>query len=118
MTTTQKTVQERPEMVARFVKATIEGWKSFMENPAPALEEIKKANPNMTDGQIAYGMQKLRDLKVVSGGDAAKMGIGIMTDERWKKTADFMVASGLLKPTTDYKKAYTTQFVKDLKIMP
>jgi len=29
-----------------------------------------------------------------------------------------MVASGLLKPTTDYKKAYTTQFVKDLKIMP
>jgi NitT/TauT family transport system substrate-binding protein len=118
MTTTQKTVQERPEMVARFVKATIEGWKSFMENPAPALEEIKKANPNMTDGQIAYGMQKLRDLKVVSGGDAAKLGIGIMTDERWKKTADFMVASGLLKPTTDYKKAYTTQFVKDLKIMP
>ena len=118
MTTTQKTVAEKPEMVARFVKATIEGWKSFMENPAPALEEIKKANPNMTDGQIAYGMQKLRDLKVVSGGDAAKMGIGIMTDERWKKTADFMVASGLLKPTTDYKKAYTTQFVKDLKIMP
>ena len=102
----------------KSVKATIEGWKSFMENPAPALEEIKKANPNMTDGQIAYGMQKLRDLKVVSGGDAAKMGIGIMTDERWKKTADFMVASGLLKPTTDYKKAYTTQFVKDLKIMP
>jgi NitT/TauT family transport system substrate-binding protein len=45
MTTTQKTVAEKPEMVARFVKATIEGWKSFMENPAPALEEIKKAKP-------------------------------------------------------------------------
>lgn len=118
MTTTQKTVAERPEMVARFVKATIEGWKSFMENPAPAIEVIKKENPNMTDGQIAYGMQKLRDLKVVSGGDAATLGIGIMTDERWKKTADFMVAAGLLKPTTDYRKAYTTQFVKDLRIMP
>ncbi|MEO6744312.1 MAG: ABC transporter substrate-binding protein [Caldimonas sp.] len=118
MTTTQKTVAERPEMVARFVKATLEGWKSYMENPQPAFDEIKKANPNMTDGQLAYGMQKLRELKVVSGGDAAKMGIGVMTDERWKKTADFMVASGLLKPTTDYKKAYTTQFVKDLKIMP
>ena len=57
-------------------------------------------------------------MKLVTGGDAATMGIGTMTDERWKKTYDFMVAAGLLKPTTDYKKAYTLQFVKDLKIMP
>jgi len=41
-----------------------------------------------------------------------------MTDDRWKKTADFTVAAGLLNATTDYKKAYTTQFVKDLKVMP
>ena len=68
-------------------------WK----NPAPAIEEIKKANPNMTDGQIAYGIQKMREMKVVSGGDAAKLGIGTMTDERWKKTFDFMVAAGLLE---------------------
>ena len=29
-----------------------------------------------------------------------------------------MVAAGLLKPTTDWQQAYTTQFVKDLKVMP
>jgi NitT/TauT family transport system substrate-binding protein len=118
ITTTQKTIAERPDVVARFVKATLEGWKSFMENPAPAIEIIKKENPNMTDGQIAYAMQRMREMKVVTGGDAATLGIGIMTDARWKKTADFMVAAGLLKPTTDWHKAYTTQFVKDLKIMP
>jgi NitT/TauT family transport system substrate-binding protein len=118
MTTTQKMVAERPDTVARFVKATIEGWKSFMENPTPAAELIKKDNPNMTDGQIAFGVKRLKELQVVSGGDAAKHGIGIMTDERWKKTAEFMVEAGLLKPTTDWRKAYTTQFVKDLKVMP
>jgi NitT/TauT family transport system substrate-binding protein len=118
ITTTQKTVAERPDVVARFVKATLEGWKSFMDNPAPAIEIIKKENPNMTDGQIAYAMQRMKDMKVVTGGDAAKLGIGAMTDERWKKTAEFMVAAGLLKPTTDWKKAYTLQFVKDTKVMP
>ena len=118
MTTTQKMVAEKPDVVARFVKATVEGWKSFMDNPQPAFEVIKKENPNMTDGQLAYGMQRMREMKVVSGGDAAKLGIGAMTDERWKKTAEFMASYGLLKPTTDYRKAYTTQFVKDLKIMP
>ena len=60
----------------------------------------------------------MKELQVVSGGDAAKLGIGIMTDERWKKTAEFMVAAGLLKPETDWRKAYTTQFVKDVKVMP
>ena len=118
VTTTQKTVAERPELVARFVKATMEGWKSFMDNPAPAIEAIKKENQNMTDGQIAYAMQRMREMKVVTGGDAARLGIGAMTDERWKKTADFMVDAGLLKSTTDYRKAYTMQFVKDLRVMP
>ena len=93
MTTTQDTVAKKPEMVARFVKATIEGWKSFMETRRPRSRR-SRSEPEHDRRPIAYGMQKLRDLKVVSGGDAAKMGIGIMTDERWKKTADFMVASG------------------------
>lgn len=118
MTTTQKIIDEKPEMVARFVKATVEGWKSFMADPAPAAALIKQANPNMTDGQIAFAMKRMKELKIVDGGDAATMGIGIMTDARWKKTAEFMVEAGLLKPETDWRKAYTTRFVKDLKIMP
>lgn len=118
ITTTRKMIQERPDVVARFVKATLEGWKSFMENPAPAAELIKRDNPNMTDGQIAFGVKRLKELQVVSGGDAAKFGIGTMSDERWKKTAEFMIDAGLLKPDTDWRKAYTTQFVKDLRVLP
>jgi NitT/TauT family transport system substrate-binding protein len=45
------------------------------------------------------------------------MGIGIMTEQRWKQTYDFMVTSDLLPKDTDWHKAFTTQFVKDLKIM-
>jgi NitT/TauT family transport system substrate-binding protein len=118
ITTTQKMVAEKPDVVARFVRATMEGWKSYMENPEPANALIKRDNPNMTDGQIAYGIRKMKELKVLSGGDAARLGIGAMTDERWKKTADFMKEWGLLKPETDVRKAYTLQFVKDLRVMP
>jgi NitT/TauT family transport system substrate-binding protein len=116
--TMQKTVKEKPDVVAKFVRASIEGWKSYLEDPAPGNAMIKKDNPNMTDEQIAYGVAKLKEYKILSGGDASKMGMGVMTDERWKKTFDYMVSSGLLKADVDYKQAYTTQFVKDLKIMP
>ncbi|MBY4949577.1 ABC transporter substrate-binding protein [Cupriavidus respiraculi] len=116
--TMQKTAKEKPELVARFVRATMEGWKSYLANPAPANALIKQDNPNMKDDQLAWGLAKLKEYRMVDGGDAATQGIGVMTDARWQKTRDFMVGAGLLKAETDWKKAYTTQFVKDLKVMP
>lgn len=117
MLTTRKLLETNPDLVRRFVRTSLEGWKSYMANPGPANALIKEANPKMSDEQIAFGIQKMKELKVLDGGDAATMGIGVITEERWKKTYDYLVSAGLLKPETDWKKAFTTQFVKDLKIM-
>jgi NitT/TauT family transport system substrate-binding protein len=115
---TQRMVKEKPAVVQRFVRASMEGWKSYMADPAPANALIKKDNPNQTEEQVGYGLSKLKGEQLISGGDAAKMGIGIMTEERWKKTYDYMVSAALLKADVDYKQAFTTQFVKDLRVMP
>jgi NitT/TauT family transport system substrate-binding protein len=114
----QKTVTDKPDMVARFVRASLEGWKAYFADPTLANELIKKDNPRMQDDQLAFALKRLKELKVLDGGDAATMGIGVMTDARWEQTYKFMVSAGLLKADTDWKKAYTTRFVKDLKIMP
>ena len=116
--TMQKTVKEKPDVVARFVKASMEGWKHYLANPAAGNVLIKQENPGMKDDQLAWGVEKLKEYKLVDGGDAATQGIGVMTDARWQKTRDFMVETGLLKAGTNWKQAYTTQFVKDLKVMP
>jgi len=118
LVTLQKNITERPDLVARFVRASLEGWKSFLVDPAPAAALIKRDNPAMTDGEIAYALKVFKDVKSVTGGDAASLGIGTMTDERWKKTRDFMVEFGLLKPETDWKRAYTLEFVRNAKVMP
>jgi len=106
--------------VAAFVKASMEGWKSYLTgDPSPANALIKKDNPNMTDDLIAYGIARIKEQGAVMGGDAAKQGIGIITDARMKQTYDLLVQHKLLDPTkVDLKKTYTTQFVKDLKVMP
>lgn len=113
--TLRSMVKERPELVQRFVKATLEGWKSYLANPAPGNALIKQDNPKMEDDLIAYSVKTMKDMKFFDGGDAAKMGPGVMTDARWKQTYDLMVASGLLKPNPNWQQAYTLQFVKDLK---
>ena len=115
---TTKLVAEKPDVVQRFVRASIEGWKAYLANPTAGNVLIKQDNPKMDDEQITFAIQRMKELKVFDGGDAAKLGAGVMTDARWKQTYDFMVGAGLLKAETDWKKAYTTQFVKDLKVMP
>jgi NitT/TauT family transport system substrate-binding protein len=116
----EKTVTERPQAVAAFVKASMEGWKSYLNgDPAPANALIKKDNPNMSDEKIAHGILKLKESGMVFGGDAATLGVGVITDARMKTTYDMLVSMKLLDPAkVELSKTYTTQFVKDLKILP
>ncbi|MBS1176264.1 MAG: transporter substrate-binding protein [Proteobacteria bacterium] len=116
----EDTLKKTPKAVAAFVKASMQGWKDYLKgDPAAANALIKKDNPNMTDDRIAVGIKLMNETGMVDGGDAARMGIGIITDERMKKTYDMMVAMKLVDPSkVDLKKTYTTEFVKDLKIMP
>ncbi|WP_375508001.1 ABC transporter substrate-binding protein [uncultured Caballeronia sp.] len=114
----RKTLADRPDVTARFVKASMEGWKSYLANPAPGNALIKKDNPEMSDAQLAFGVAQLKKLKLVTGGDAGTLGIGAMTDARWKKTYDYMVGAKLLKASTDYKSAYTLQYIQTAKVMP
>lgn len=117
MVTTTKLTEEKPDALKRFVRASMEGWKSYLNgDPTAANALIKADNPKMTDEQIAFGIKRMKELKVVDGGDAQTMGIGVMTDARWKATYDFMVAGGLLDKSVDYKKAYTTKFIDGMKI--
>lgn len=118
MVTTNKFVSEHPDVVRRFVKASMQGWKSYLErDPSPGNKLIESDNPKMSDAQIAFGIKRMNELHIVDGGDAKTMGIGVMTDARWKADYELMAGAGLVPKDTDWHKAYTTKYVKDLKIM-
>ena len=117
MATTAGFIDNNRDAVARFTKASIDGWKAYMADPSTGNALIKRMNAKMDDGQIEFGLRKMREVKAIESGDAATMGIGIITEERWTKTRDFLVEAGLLKPGTDHLKSMTTEFIKDLKVM-
>jgi len=115
--TTNGMIAQNPQVVQAFVKATLEGWKSYMHDPAPGNKLIQADNPKMGDDLLGFGVKTLQEIDAVGRGDAKTKGIGTMTDARWKGTYDFLVAGGLLKASTDWKKAFTTQFTEHLHIM-
>lgn len=112
----QKTLDAKSDALARFVKATAEGWNAYFADPTLGNAAIKKDDPKMSDEQLAFSIAQMKKFAIVTGGDAAKMGIGVMTDAHWKQTYDTMVKTGLLPATVDYKKAYTLKFVQGLPL--
>lgn len=110
--TSDKLVHDNPDLVQRFVDASIEGWHSYLYgDPAPADALIKRDNPEMTDALLAYGIAKLKEYGIVDSGAAKTDGIGAMTDARWRDFFDTMSDAGVYPKDMDYKKAFTLQFV-------
>ncbi|NJL38469.1 MAG: ABC transporter substrate-binding protein [Leptolyngbyaceae cyanobacterium SM1_4_3] len=109
--TRRELVESDPDLVQRFVDASIKGWYSYFDDPAPGNELIKEANPEMTDEQIAYGIEKMQEYGIAISGEAETQGIGAMTDERWQAFFDTMAEAGVFDPNTDYTQAYTLDFV-------
>jgi NitT/TauT family transport system substrate-binding protein len=105
-------VEKTPDLVQRFVDASAIGWRHYLYgDSAEGNALIKRDNPDITDAQIAFSIAQLKEDGIVDSGDAVKLGIGAMTDARWKDFFDKMTAIGMVDPRTDYKTAYTLQFV-------
>jgi NitT/TauT family transport system substrate-binding protein len=105
-------VEKKPELVRRFVDASIIGWYRFLYGDnAPARALIRRDNPEMTDDLISYSVDKLKAYGIVDSGDTLKLGIGAMTDARVKSFFDKMARAGVVKQDVDFRKSYTSQFV-------
>jgi len=105
-------VAKNKDVVKRFVEASILGWYHYLWGDNKAANElIKKDNPDMTDGQIAFSIAKIKEFGLVDGESAKDGGIGCMTDARVKDFFDKMAKAGVVKAGDDYKKIYTTEFV-------
>ncbi len=114
-----ETVKTRGKAVAAFVKGTMEGWKSYLADPAPGNVLIKKDNPNMSDEQLAYSVAKLKEMGIVTGVDAPRLGIGMLNEQRIAANYKFLVDNKLVEAgKVSVADAYNFTFVKDLKVMP
>jgi NitT/TauT family transport system substrate-binding protein len=110
----RKMMMEKKDVVQRFVDATLEGWALYMKGGpeiAAANAMIKKDNPDMDDEKIAYALKVMNEYGIVHSGDALKLGIGAMTDARWKRFYDTMTAAGTFPSGLDVKQAYSLEFI-------
>ncbi len=105
-------VAQKPDLVQRFVDASAIGWYNYLYGDnAAANTLIKRDNPEITDGQIAFSIAQMKEHGVVDSGDSLTAGIGAMTDARMKSFFDKMTKAGVVDSKLDYRKSFTLQFV-------
>jgi NitT/TauT family transport system substrate-binding protein len=110
--TRQEVIEKKPDLVQRFVDASIIGWYHYIYGDNSAGNAmIKKLNPEMTDDLLAYSVAKMKEYGIVDSGDSLKNGIGAITDERVTSFFQKMVKAGVVKSDLDYRKSYTLRFV-------
>ena len=104
--------ERKPDLVQRFVDASIVGWYNYLYGDNKAANAmIKKLNPEMTDALLDYSVAQMKKDGIVDSGDALKDGIGAMSDERMADFFTKMVRAGVVRRDLDYRKAYTLRFV-------
>jgi len=115
----KSTIEKRPAAVAAFVKASMQGWKNYLQDPAAGNVLIKKENPQMSDEQIAFGIAQMKKYQMLTGGDAQTGGIGIMTEARLKQTWQLLIDTKLIDAAkVPFDGSYTLKFIQDVKVLP
>jgi NitT/TauT family transport system substrate-binding protein len=105
-------IEKAPDLVQRFVDASIIGWAHYIHGDSAKGDAlIRSENPDITEAQLAYSRARLKDYGIVDSGDAARLGIGVMTEARNARFFASMVKAGLFAPDLAYTRAYTLEFV-------
>ena len=108
MITTHTFLRQHPEIVGKFVRASLRGWHEYLIDPAPAHAIIAKANPALTPDWMEFSWRALRDGHFVTG-DHAK--IGEMDPKRWQEMYGQLLELKLIEKSFDPSTAYTLQFL-------
>lgn len=105
--TNEDTIKNNKKLVEAFMKATIKGYESAIENPDEAADILIGAVPELNK-ELVLESQKF--LSARYKGDAEKW--GLQKEEVWQRYTDWMHENGFIEESIDVTKAYTNEFIK------
>ena len=109
--TTPSFLKEHPGIVSGFVRASLRGWRDYLQDPALANQTIAKLNPAMNREQMAFTYQALKAGNFITGADPGGKQVGQFDPLRWQTMYQQLLALKIIKKPFDPKTAYTTEFL-------
>lgn len=108
--TNEEFIEENPEIVRRFVRATVKGWQAYLEDPEPINKVIHEANPEMDLASLKFAAEAIKPLCLPN--EMTDEELGEMSDERWTKLVSQLKDIEHLPDEFELKGAYRVDFLK------
>lgn len=107
--TTEKVIQEKPELVQSVVSASLKGWERYLADPSVTNAAIHEMNSDMSLAALEFGATEMAPLCKPTDGVAA-CGMSL---ERWQTLVSQIeeiedVPKGVVKPA----ECFTLQYLK------
>ncbi len=112
MFTTQDFLRQHPEVVAKFVRASLRGWREYLNDPSAAHASLIKLNPALSPQWMQFSWQQLRDGHFVAGEAPDGSQIGQMDPARWTTLYQQLLELKVIEKEFDPASAYTLQFLQ------
>lgn len=104
----QDTLEQKPEMVKKFLAATEKGYRYAIENPDESAKILQKYAPDYSLELLTMSQEYLAE-KYMEDTDRW----GEMKDEVWNNYTDFMVEYGVIDHAIPASECYTNEFLPE-----
>ena len=108
---TEQLVQQNPELVERFLRATLKGWRSTIENPDEAVDMTLQYDATLSRDRQARMM--VVQTPIIHTGQC---NIGWMEENIWQGLYDILLDGGAITRPINVAEVYTMEFLSRIHI--
>ena len=107
-----KIIENNPDVVRRFVEASIEGWEQYIYgDPSLGNELILSVNNEMREDILLLAIKKIRYYELISDEISKGNNIGQMTNKQWEDFFKIMSENGVYKTDLNWQESFTLEFI-------
>ena len=86
--TSTEVIEDQPEVVGGFVKATIRSWQAAMEDPEAAVAAAAAVKPGINEDILLAQLRA--SLQLIPPPDGADLAFGVAPPDYWEQTLDVL----------------------------
>jgi NitT/TauT family transport system substrate-binding protein len=102
-------IRDNPELVRRFVGASLRGWEEAIKSPAEAVADLMQAYPSYNPDVVSQSLQATVPLLHTRNNEGQPLGWMARAD--WQETHDLLAQAGLVQEPVSVDNLYTNDFV-------
>jgi len=107
--TTEKMITDKPDLVERFLRATLRGWRYAIENPEETARLVLQYNPKLDESLVLAQLEA--SIPLVHTGEGQ---IGSMEPVVWESMNQMMVEEGFIESPVNLSELYTMDFLNQV----